>query len=171
METRRLLLRRAQAADAMALAEIWADPQVTRHMGGPRDFDTVRLRIEEDVRAGAVSHSTGWWAVLEKASAHVIGECGLIEKNVDGRDEIELVYVFAARCWGKGYATEAASALRDYAFAQLRLRRIIALIDPENRASVRVAEKIGMGFERETRRPGGKVMRMHALHAEAAGSI
>jgi [ribosomal protein S5]-alanine N-acetyltransferase len=167
-QTERLILRRAQAADAIPLAEIWADREVTRFMGGPRDFEKVRLLIEDEVRAGAVGHPTGRWAVVEKASGHVVGDCGLIEKDVDGRQEIELVYVFASHCWGRGYATEAASALRDYALHQLGLRRIIALIDPKNHASVRVAEKVGIAFERETRRPSGRVMRVHSLHAAQA---
>ena len=169
-QTERLLLRRAKATDAIPLAEIWADREVTRYMGGgPRDFEEVRLLVEDEVRAGAVGHSTGWWAVVEKASGQVVGDCGLIEKDVDGHQEIELVYVFASHSWGRGYATEAASALRDYALHQLGLRRIIALIDPENHASVRVAEKMGMAFERETRRPSGRVMRVHSLHAAQAG--
>jgi [ribosomal protein S5]-alanine N-acetyltransferase len=162
--TERLLLRRVQAADAIPLAEIWADRAVTRHMGPPRDFEKVRLRIEDEVRAGAVGQPTGWWAVVETASSRVVGECGLIEKDVDGHQEIELVYIFASQSWGRGYATEAASALRDYALHQLGLQRIIALIDPNNHASVRVAEKIGMTFESETRRPSGRVMRVHSLH-------
>src|SRR5215831_1224911 len=136
-QTERLLLRRAKAADAIPLAEIWADREVTRYMGGrPRDFEEVRFLVEDEVRACTVGRSTGWWAVVEKASGQVVGDCGLVEKDVDGYQEIELVYVFASHSWGKGYATEAASVLRDYAFYQLRLQRIIALIDPENHASV-----------------------------------
>lgn len=159
------MLRRAQAADAGAIAAIWSDPHVTRYMGGPRDFETIRLRVAEEASAGATAQGTGWWCAVEKASGNVAGNCGLVEKTVDGRDEIELIYVFAAEHWGKGYATEAAAALRDYAVRQVGLRRLIALIDRENRASARVAEKIGMGFERETRRPNGRVMRVYSLSA------
>ena len=165
IETERLLLRRVEEPDATVLARLWSDPKVTRYMGGPRDFEKVRLELEEEARAGKV-RAAGWWPVAEKASGRVIGECGLIEKDVDGREEIELVYVFASDSWGKGFATEAALALRDYAFRRLGLRRIVALIDPENYASARVAEKIGMQFERETRRPSGRIMRMHPMHAD-----
>lgn len=165
IETERLLLRRVEEPDAIVLAGLWSDPRVTRYMGGPRDFQKVRLELEAESRAGVV-HATGWWPVAEKASGRVIGDCGLIEKNVDGREEIELVYVFASDAWGKGYATEAALALRDYAFCRLGLLRIVALIDPENHASARVAEKIGMQFERETRRPSGKVRRLYSMQTE-----
>jgi ribosomal-protein-alanine N-acetyltransferase len=145
---------------------MWADPEVTRHMGGPRDFEEVRLRVERGAPTDTVSHSTGWWAVVEKVSGHVVGDCGLVEKEVDGYHEIELVYLLASHFWGRGYATEAATALRDYALHRLGLRRIVALIEPDNHASVRVAEKIGMTFEKETRRPSGRVKRVYSLHAE-----
>lgn len=164
IETERLLLRRVEEPDATVLGELWSDPKVTRYMRGPRDFEKVRLKLEAEAHA-VIVHATGWWPVVEKASGRVIGDCGLIEKEVDGREEIELIYVFAYDSWGKGYGTEAALALRDHAFYGQGLPRIIALIDPENHASARIAEKIGMRFERETRRPSGKVMRLYAMHA------
>jgi ribosomal-protein-alanine N-acetyltransferase len=162
IETERLLIRSLEVADASPLAAIWSDPDVTRHMGGPRDFADIRIGLEEEARAGTQAEIV-LWPVVEKASGRVIGHCGLLEKDVDNQSEIELIYVLASDSWGKGYATEAASVLRDYAFDQLGLRRIIALIDPENPASARVAEKIGMEYERETRRPSGKIMRIHSI--------
>ncbi len=131
-------------------------------MGGPRDFTDIRVVLEEEARAGTQAE-IALWPVVEKASGRVIGHCGLLEKNVDNQSEIELIYVLASDSWGKGYATEAASVLRDYAFDQLGLQRIIALIDPGNPASARVAEKIGMEYERETRRPSGKIMRVYSI--------
>jgi ribosomal-protein-alanine N-acetyltransferase len=164
IETERLLIRSLEVADASPLAAIWSDPDVTRHMGGPRDFADIRLGLEEEAQAGAQAE-IALWPVVEKASERVIGHCGFLEKDVDGQCETELIYVLALDSWGKGYATEATSALRDYAFEQLGLRRIIALIDPENSASARVAEKIGMECERDTRRPSGKVMRVYSILA------
>jgi RimJ/RimL family protein N-acetyltransferase len=164
IETERLVLRSSQSFDAQALAEIWSDPEVTLYMGGPRDFAETRELFEEEALSGAETH-IDLWPVIEKTSGQVIGHCGLIDKDVDGQSEYELVYVFHTSAWGKGYATEAASAVRDYAFEQLDLKRIIALIDPENAASERVAKKIGMHFERKTCRPNGKVLRVYARHA------
>lgn len=165
IETERLLIRSLEVADASALAAIWSDPEVTRHMGGPRDFPDIREGLEEDAQAGDQA-VIDLWPVVEKASGQVIGHCGFLEKEVDGQVEIELIYVFASDAWGEGYATEAASALRDYAFHRLGLRRIIALIDPGNPASARVAEKIGMQLETETRRPSGKLMGVYSIHSE-----
>jgi ribosomal-protein-alanine N-acetyltransferase len=98
----------------------------------------------------------------------VIGHCGLLDKEVEGHAEIELVYVLAADSWGRGYATEIAIALRDYAFRELGLRRLISLIEPENIASMRVAEKAGMAFEKEIVRPGGAIRRIYSIAKEEA---
>ncbi|MGD2148853.1 MAG: GNAT family N-acetyltransferase [Anaerolineae bacterium] len=68
---------------------------------------------------------------------------------MDGRQEIELIYVLARAVWGKGYATEVGRALVRYAFEERGIDRLIALIEPENVASERVAVKVGMRFERE----------------------
>jgi len=80
----------------------------------------------------------------------VIGYCGLFFfPDIEGQAEVEIGYRLARSVWGKGYATEAAKAVRDYAFNVLRLERLIAMIDPSNIASIRVAEKIGMHYEKE----------------------
>jgi RimJ/RimL family protein N-acetyltransferase len=167
LETPRLLVRPLQASDVEALVEIWGDPEVMRHMGGPRDHEKVRQALEGELRTNS-SDLLGFCSVVEKASGRLIGDCGLTKKEVDGRDEVELVYLFAADSWGKGYATEAASAMRDYALGSLRLRRLIALVDPENVASARVAEKVGMHFEKEVIRPGGAQRRVYALQARSS---
>ncbi len=163
IETERLLLRTLRRADGEPLARLWSDPLVTRYMGGPRDAATIRQMMEEE--AGTPSTMDDLWPVVEKATGDVIGHCGLLRKQVDGRDEVELVYVLAASAWGHGYATEIAVGLRDYAFTQVRLGRLVALVDPDNGASARVAERVGMHLEKETLRPGGKTMAVYAIEA------
>lgn len=165
IETERLLLRPLKKSDADPLARIWSDPNVTRYMGGSRDFNEVCETFEADANSSSQT-DFDLWPVVEKASGQVVGHCGLIDKEVEGEGEFELVYVFDTSVWGKGYATEAASAVRDYAFEQLGLQRIIALIDPENIASERVASKVGMQFEKETCRPSGKILRVYVVKAD-----
>jgi RimJ/RimL family protein N-acetyltransferase len=106
--------------------------------------------------------------VIVKDGNAVIGHCGLLEKEVDGQPEIELVYVVAPAAWGRDYGSEAAAAIRDHAQAALGCRRLIALIHPENVASARVARKTGFSLEGETRRPGGAVMQVYALALDSA---
>lgn len=163
IETRRLLLRELQISDAAPLARIWSDPDVTLFMGGPRDEARLRQDLEVEAKAAAPAE-IGLWPVVEKASGKVIGHCGLLEKQVDGQEEVELIYVFGKPAWGHGYGAEAAIAIREYAFEQLGQRRLIALIDPENEASERVALKAGFHYEKEARRPSGKVLRVYAAH-------
>jgi RimJ/RimL family protein N-acetyltransferase len=162
LETERLLIRSVVAADAVALAALWSDPDVTRHLGGPRDAETVRANVERDARTLPAAR-LDLWTVIERSSGRLIGSCGLLEKEVDGRAETELVYVLASSAWGQGYATEAGRAIRDHAFHRLGLVRIIALIDPANAASAGVAEKVGLHKEAETRRPNGRIMHVYAM--------
>jgi ribosomal-protein-alanine N-acetyltransferase len=161
IETQRLLLRPLEIADIDALVQIWTDPDVTHYMGGPRDPEKVCAALTQDLHADTPSR-LDLQPVIEKATSVLIGDCGIIEKTVDGHAEYELVYVFAKSAWGKGYATEIAQAIKDRAFEQAGLARIIALIDPENPASERVAERAGLKFEKDTIRPGGKRMRVFA---------
>jgi ribosomal-protein-alanine N-acetyltransferase len=165
IDTARLLIRTLQALDAEPLARIWSDPEVTRYMGGPRDQDQIRALLEEDA-ADPNPPQLDLWPVIEKASGIVVGHCGLLEKEVNGKAEVEVIYVLEPLAWGKGYAAEAASAVVERAFEELGLRRVIALIDPQNAASERVALKLGMQLEGETVRPSGKVMRVYAVGAK-----
>lgn len=161
LETPRLLLRALAPSDVPILIALWTDPDVTRHMGGPRDRVRLEQVYEEELRLAVPPRYT-LWPVVERMTGRVIGECGLTEKEVEGRQELELVYVLARDAWGRGYATEAATAVRDAA-AREGVTRLIALIDPENPASARVAQKIGMRLEREVIRPGGAIRHVYAV--------
>jgi len=162
-ETDRLTIRLLTESDIPVLASIWADDQVTRFMGGPRVYEEVCASFRRDLDAPPLQFDL--WPVVERSSGAVVGHCGLLPKTVDGRDEVELVYVIAAAFWRRGYATEAAAAIRDYGFRTLSVARLVSLIDPEHVASARVALKLGMKPERDTIRPSGKTMRVYAIAA------
>lgn len=87
--------------------------------------------------------------LVNKQSGDLIGHAGLIPQTIEGREELEIGYWISRRYWGRGYATEAGKALRDYGFDVLGKNRFIALIHPENLASKRVANKLGMSLEKE----------------------
>lgn len=161
IDTPRLILRALAEADVEPLAALWSDADVARYMGGARE----PAAVTEQIRAAltAPPRPLDLWPVRERQTGVLVGHCGLLDKEVDGSREVELVYVFARAAWGRGYATEAATALRDHAFAALGLARLMALIDPGNAASARVAHKVGMRRERLTTRPGGRVMEVWAL--------
>ena len=162
LETERLHLRALEPGDVSSLVQLWSDPGVTRFMGGPRDRADLEKNFAEELQADTVE-VYDLWPVVEKASGQVIGHCGLLDKEIEGTLEIELTYVFAPATWGKGYATEIAQALKEYAATTLKLSHLVALVDPENEASGRVAEKIGMQLEREVVRPGGLVKYLYGM--------
>jgi RimJ/RimL family protein N-acetyltransferase len=162
LETPRLRLRRTRHADIPALITLWTDPEVTRHMGGPRDKHTL-TKVFTEAADDPYAEVFDLWPVEEKASGEVVGDCGLIQKQIEGLDEIELVYVISRSRWGRGYATEVAQALKQHAFEVLDLKRIVALIDPKNAGSRRVAEKVGMLLDRQVIRPDGKTRELFTI--------
>jgi len=159
--TPRLILRDLRPEDAAPLARMWSDPLVTLKLGGSRNEAEVRASLEADA-AVTPKPALDLWPVVEKASGEVVGHCGLLEKEVDGQPAVELVCVFMRKVWGMGYASEAARAVVDHAFNVLGLKRIVALIEPGNDASVRVVMNVGMHFEKNTLRPGERLVWMYS---------
>lgn len=150
VETERLILRHFRALDSEALARVFGDAEVMRFGPGVQSPQWVRDWLRGCLVDYYQKLGYGPWAVVEKTSRAVIGYSGLFYfPDIAGRPEIELGYRLARLAWGRGYATEAAHAVRDLAFTTLGLKRLIAMIDPANGASIRVAEKIGMQYEKD----------------------
>lgn len=171
LETARLVLRRQTQDDVDFLTELWSNPEVTRHMGGPREKDWLRTVFAETA-ADPFAEPYDLWVLVEKESGQPVGHCGLLDKDIEGHAEIELSYVLALEAQGKGYAAETAAGLKKYAFEELGLRRLVALIEPENAASERVALKAGLHFDRQIIRPGGALRKLYIIEAaegEAGG--
>jgi RimJ/RimL family protein N-acetyltransferase len=148
LETDRLKLRAFSPEDLDRLVEILAKPRVMRYMPGGQPFP--RQKAEANLQAIMRhwdKHGFGWWAVVHKADAQLIGWCGLT--FVDELDQTEVAYLFDEPYWGRGIATEGAHASLRYGFEELGLERIIALAHTENIASQRVMEKNGMSYEGE----------------------
>src|SRR5258708_31025268 len=139
IETPRLLLRPMQPLDVDALLHIFADPKVMASFGEP-PFDRpqmerwVQRNIDHQIQFGY-----GLFSVILKSDGVLIGNCGLERQAVGGVLEAELGYDFRSEYWNQGFATEAAIAVRDYAFNNLELLRLISLIRGGNDASRRVA--------------------------------
>lgn len=148
LETERLILRMWREADFEAYARICADPEVMRYLGGK---PYTRLEAWRHM-AYLVGHwhlrGYGHWAVEEKASGQLIGRLGL--QNPEGWPGFEIGWTLARESWGKGYATEGARRALEYAFTEMGRGHVISLIHPENRASIRVAERLGEKVEGKT---------------------
>ena len=149
-ETSRLILRHQVPADLESLFALYSDPDVIRYIpDAPRTYDETRAELMWH-RNGHPEHpELGLWATIHKETNEFIGRCGLLPWTIDGRAEVEVAYLISKAYWGQGLGTEAAQAVLEYGFEKINLIRLICLIDRENVASRRVAEKIGMKFERE----------------------
>ncbi|MCA9981948.1 MAG: GNAT family N-acetyltransferase [Anaerolineales bacterium] len=146
METPRLLLRPMQATDLEDLLRIFSDPKVMAAFNStPFDPQQMAQWLQRNLDH-QTRHGYGLFSVILKANEELIGDCGLALMVVDGAEVAELGYDFRSEYWNQGYATEAAIAVRDFAFHVLGLPELISLIRVGNRASRRVAEKIGMVF-------------------------
>jgi len=144
LETKRLILRPMQAADIDDLLLIFTDPKVMDAFDSP-PFDREQMsRWLQRNLDHQEEHGYGLFSVILKANGSLIGDCGLEIMEVDGTRAAELGYDFRSDHWNHGFATEAASAVRDYAFDVLKLPQLISLIRVGNTASQRVSEKIGM---------------------------
>jgi RimJ/RimL family protein N-acetyltransferase len=138
--TQRLLIRPLESSDLEAAFELNSDADARRYTGGVVD----RAASDRGLRAQIArvrASGLGSRAVVDRGSGDVVGYCGL--QPFADSDEIELFYGYASRVWGRGLATEAARAVLELGFRCLDRDRIVAIVDPENRASVRVLEKLG----------------------------
>ncbi len=150
LETNRLILRHLELDDLDSLYALYCDPDIVRYIpDASRSYEETREELEWH-RNGHPRHpELGLWATIHKETGKFIGRCGLLPWKIDGQNEVEVAYLISKAYWGQGLGTEAAQAILEYGFEKLNLSRLICLIDEENLASIKVAEKIGMTFEKE----------------------
>lgn len=130
LETPRLLLREYVPEDFNALYEILSDPETMRHYPAPFDARRVKGWIDWNLQNYA-EYGFGLWAVGRKESGAFIGDCGITLQNIDGEMLPEIGYHIHKNCWRHGYGTEAARAVRDWAFEALTLKEIEAALSSD----------------------------------------
>ena len=149
LETKRLLFRHQVLEDLDALWSLYCNPNITKYIpDAPRSREEALEELEWHMHGHPRHPKLGLWATIHKETGRFIGRCGLLPWSIEGQDEVEVAYTIAEEYQGQGLGTEGAQAILDYGFEILNLRRLICLIEPENIASQRVAENIGMTFER-----------------------
>jgi ribosomal-protein-alanine N-acetyltransferase len=150
LETERLLLRRLVPEDLDALHALYSDPIVRQYFPeGTLTLEETREELEWFLNGHPRHPELGLWATIHRESGQFIGRCGLLPWTIDDQFEVEIAYMLGKEYWGQGLASEAAQGIARYAREQLGLTRLICLIDHDNAASIRVAEKTGMAFEKE----------------------
>jgi RimJ/RimL family protein N-acetyltransferase len=161
IETGRLLLRGWRDEDLEPYARLCADPDVMRFIG---DGSTLTRERSEEQVSRFIGHwderGFGLWALEEKESGVFVGFAGLAYQKdwPEGEHKTEVGWRLGREFWGRGLATEAARAGVAYGFGTLGLERIISIIQPDNMASRRVAEKAGLTLRGETRWRGTDVL-------------
>jgi RimJ/RimL family protein N-acetyltransferase len=164
LETKRLILRRQVITDLDDLWALYCDREITQYIpDAPRSREEAKEELEWHRNGHPRYPELGLWATILKQTGNFIGRCGLLPWTIDGQNEVEVAYTIAREHWGQGLATEAAQGILQYGFENLHLSRLICVIDSENIASRRVAEKIGMAFEREARDELGPFL-IYSIH-------
>jgi RimJ/RimL family protein N-acetyltransferase len=148
LETERLILRRFSTGDAEFILKLLNEPSFVRNIGdkGVRSTADALRYIETGPVASYERFGFGLYVVELKATCESIGICGLI--NREGLSDVDVGFAFLPSFWSKGYAFEAASAVTAYARDVLGIQRIVAITAPDNTASIKVLDKLGLRFER-----------------------
>lgn len=150
LETRRLILRHLEMSDLQELYTLYQDPEIRRYFpDGVLSYEDTKEELEWYLNGHPEYPELGLWATVHKESGKFIGRCGLLRWEIDGTLETEIAYLLDKNFWHQGLATEAARGIMSYAFETLNLTRLICLMDPENVASQKVAQRIGMKLERQ----------------------
>ena len=150
LQTPRIVLRHLEPQDLDALFALYRDREIRQYFpDGTRTFEETKQELEWFLHGHPRFPQLGLWATVERTTGAFLGRCGLLPWEIDGKHETELAFLIDKKRWGEGFATEAASAIVSYARTVLKLERLICLVTPGNAASVRVAEKVGMSYERE----------------------
>ena len=150
LETKRLVLRHFVPGDLDALFAFYGDPDVVKYIpDAPRTYEETKEELEWFLNGHPKFPELGLWATIYRETGQFIGRCGLLPWTIDGQQEVEVAFALTKAFWGQGLATEAAQAIAQYGFEHLRLSRLICVIDHGNIASIKVATKIGMTFEKE----------------------
>ena len=150
LETKRLHLRHLVIEDLDNLYALYQDPEIRKYFPeGTLSYEETKEELEWHMNGHPEYPKLGLWATIHKETGRFIGRCGLLPWEIDGTLEIEIAYLLDKNFWHQGLATEAASGILTYAFDTLNLSRIICLMDPNNVASQKVAERLGMKLERQ----------------------
>ena len=162
IETERLLFREYTMDDFDALYEILSDPETMRHYPSPYDADQTKRWIAWSLDNYA-KHGFGLWAMVLKETGAFIGDCGLTLQNIDGETLPEIGYHINKKYWRRGFAKEAARAVRDWAFQNTRYDALYSYMNDTNIASRATAAANGMRKVREYPDPKNGICCVYAI--------
>jgi [ribosomal protein S5]-alanine N-acetyltransferase len=149
INTRCTVLRRFQLEDLDDIAKVLGHPDVMQFsLDGPFTREQSKSFVEKCLD-NYKNKGFGLFAVVDKIDRIVIGYCGFYFQLIEGVEMVEIGYRLHPNYWNRGIATEVSKAVQEYGSNQLGLEKMISIIEAENKASIRVAEKNGFKFEKE----------------------
>lgn len=162
LETSRLVLREMTANDAEFILGLLNQPSFLRFVGdkGVRTVADAAAYIENGPRASYRRHGYGLNIVLLRETGAAMGICGLVTR--DWLDAPDIGFSLLPAYWSLGYAFEAASAVLDQAESVHRLRRFLAITNPDNQSSIRLLERLRFAFDKEVTTPDGESLSLYA---------
>lgn len=143
LETKRLYMREMTQEDYCALCRILQDQEVMYAYEHPFSDQEVHEWLDRQIKRYQ-DFGFGLWAVINRDTDEMIGQCGLTFQTCHDRDVVEVGYLFQKAFWHRGYAIEAASACKEYAFGRLGVKEVYSIIRDNNLASMNVAIRNGM---------------------------
>lgn len=170
LETERLFLREMNDGDFNALYSVLSDPENMQYYPSRFDEEKVRDWIHRNMDRYRLD-GFGLWAVCLKDTGEVIGDCGLTIQNIDKVWLPEIGYHIRRNCQNMGYASEAALAVRDWAFANTDHQSLYSYCKSTNTPSIKTAQSIGMHYDREYTDENGSLTRVSVIRREELNSV
>jgi RimJ/RimL family protein N-acetyltransferase len=165
--TLRLGLRKLRAGDEDFLARMDSDPAVMRHIhSGPLSYQEALAYARSQIELAQYRRHWGKWVIAVRESGVCAGWVELSKLSGPCRDDLQVGYELAPEHWGVGYATEAIARVLEYAFRDLELDRLKAIVRPENFRSLRVLKKLGFRKVGQRRDSGGHLCAEYCLNAD-----
>ncbi len=170
LETKRLFLREMNDKDYDALYAVLSDPENMQYYPYRFDEEKVRDWIHKNMDRYRLD-GFGLWAVCLKDTGEVIGDCGLTIQNINKVWLPEIGYHIRRNCQHMGYATEAAMAVRDWAFANTDHQSLYSYCKSANTPSIKTAQSIGMHYDKEYKDESGSLVRVSVIRRDEIHSI
>ena len=148
IETKRLIIRKFTVDDSAFMLELLNTPDWLRFIGDRniRTLEQAEQYLLNGYMKSYQDYGFGFYVVAVKETQESIGICGIVKR--EGLEDVDIGFAFFQQFMGKGYGYESASAVLNYALNDLKIKRIVAIVDPENIVSIALIKKIGMQFEK-----------------------
>jgi [ribosomal protein S5]-alanine N-acetyltransferase len=163
IETKRLFLQEFTTEDSAFMLELLNTPDWIKFIGdrGVRTIEEAEQYLLNGYMKSYQTHGFGFYKVVIKGSNESIGICGIIKR--DYLEDVDIGFAFLPQFVGKGYGFEAGRATLAYTFNTLKIKRVIAIVDPENVVSIGLIKRLGLAFEKMIQSDRGEELMLFSI--------